>query len=175
VTFFCGENSPLCEKKKKKCPATCWSRKLLENFPIKLSHFEEKMSEFTNVFGEVEQISSFVILKWPYFRSYVLLVCQHVVENLNFQPIYLFCNHISPNLCLPLLVQHDKIEKKNTGLQPEPNATMHVHLCLWLRLFAFTWAAMTQHLPMHQLMDEDERRPKQPFLFFFLFLPHLAS
>jgi len=90
----------------------------LENFPIKSPHFKEKMNDFTIIFGEVEQISSFVILKWPYFRSYVLLVCQHVVENLNFQPIYLFCNHIWPNLCLPLLVQHDKIEKKNNLMSP---------------------------------------------------------
>lgn len=47
-----------------------------------------------------------------------------------------------------------KIEKKNAGLQPEPNSIMHVHMCLWLGLFAFTLAAMTQHPPLHQLMDE---------------------
>jgi hypothetical protein len=41
-------------------------RKLLGNFPIKSPHFEEKMNGFANIFGEVEQIFSFLILKWSH-------------------------------------------------------------------------------------------------------------
>jgi hypothetical protein len=35
-------------QEKEKCPATCWLRKLLENFAIKLPHFMENMNEFNH-------------------------------------------------------------------------------------------------------------------------------
>jgi hypothetical protein len=42
----------------------------LENFPINSPHFEEKMNGFANIFGEVEQILSFLILK-----LFIKLIC----------------------------------------------------------------------------------------------------
>jgi len=66
----------------------------------------------------LESLNKFIafLFEITIFSSYVLLVCQHVIGNLNFLHVYLFCNHIWPkSTCgqLPLLVQYEKIEKKN--------------------------------------------------------------